>query len=71
MKVQGRDCTLTVVKDGYYYPLPYSEETVKGFEFIYAYVKRLQELSEQSSELLLQEVLPMLQSVQLFQHLIQ
>lgn len=29
MKVQGRDCTLTVAKDGYYYPLPYSEETVR------------------------------------------
>ena len=35
MKVQGRDCTLTVAKDDEYYPLPYSEETVrltsKGF----------------------------------------
>ena len=29
MKVQGRDCTLTLAKDGYYYPLPYSEETVR------------------------------------------
>ena len=29
MKVQGRDCTLTVAKDGYYYPLPYSKETVR------------------------------------------
>ena len=25
----GRNCTLTVAKDGYYYPLPYSEETVR------------------------------------------
>ncbi len=29
MMIQGRDCTLTVAKDGYYYPLPYSEETVR------------------------------------------
>ena len=29
MKIQGRDYTLTVAKDGYYYPLPYSEETVR------------------------------------------
>ena len=29
MKVQGRDCTLTVAKDNKYYPLPYSEETVR------------------------------------------
>ena len=29
MKVQGRDCTLTVAKDNEYYPLPYSEETVR------------------------------------------
>ena len=29
MKVQGRDCTLTLAKDGEYYPLPYSEETVR------------------------------------------
>lgn len=29
MKVQGRDCTLTVAKDDGYYPLPYSEETVR------------------------------------------
>ena len=29
MKVQGRDCTLTVAKDDNYYPLPYSEETVR------------------------------------------
>lgn len=29
MKVQGRDCTLTVAKDDEYYPLPYSEETVR------------------------------------------
>ncbi len=29
MKVQGRDCTLTIAKDGEYYPLPYSEETVR------------------------------------------
>lgn len=29
MKIQGRDCTLTLAKYGYYYPLPYSEETVR------------------------------------------
>ena len=29
MKVQGRSCTLTIAKDGEYYPLPYSEETVR------------------------------------------
>ena len=29
MKIQGRDCSLTLAKDGYYYPLPYSEETVR------------------------------------------
>lgn len=29
MKIQGRDCTLTVSKDGTFYPLPYSEETVR------------------------------------------
>ena len=29
MKVQGRDCTLTIAKDDEYYPLPYSEETVR------------------------------------------
>lgn len=29
MKIQGRDCTLTLAKDGYYYPLPYSEESVR------------------------------------------
>ncbi len=29
MKVQGRDCTLTIAKDGEFYPLPYSEETVR------------------------------------------
>ena len=37
MKVQGRDCTLTVARDGTFIPLPYSEETVrhtsKGFSF--------------------------------------
>ena len=27
--IQGKSCTLTVAKDGYYYPLPYSEETVR------------------------------------------
>ena len=29
MKIQGRNCTLTVARDGDYYPLPYSEETVR------------------------------------------
>lgn len=29
MNVQGRDCTLTVAKDGELVPLPYSEETVR------------------------------------------
>ena len=29
MKVQGRDCTLTIAKDGELIPLPYSEETVR------------------------------------------
>ena len=29
MKVQGRDCTLTLLKDNEYYPLPYCEETVR------------------------------------------
>lgn len=29
MMIQGKSCTLTVAKDGYYYPLPYSEETVR------------------------------------------
>ncbi len=29
MKIQGKSCTLTAAKDGYYYPLPYSEETVR------------------------------------------
>lgn len=27
--IQGKSCTLTVAKDGEYYPLPYSEETVR------------------------------------------
>ena len=27
--IRGKSCTLTVAKDGYYYPLPYSEETVR------------------------------------------
>ena len=27
--IQGKSCTLTVAKDGYYYPLPYSEETIR------------------------------------------
>ena len=29
MMIQGKSCTLTVAKDGYYYPLPYSEETIR------------------------------------------
>lgn len=29
MKIQGRDCTLTVAKDNEYFSLPYSEETVR------------------------------------------
>ena len=29
MMIQGKSCTLTVAKDGEYYPLPYSEETVR------------------------------------------
>ena len=29
MKIQGRDCTLTVLKDNEFIPLPYSEETVR------------------------------------------
>ena len=29
MKIQGRACTLTLAKDDEYYPLPYSEETVR------------------------------------------
>ena len=29
MKIKGRNCTLTVTRDGDYYPLPYSEETVR------------------------------------------
>ena len=29
MNIQGRDCTLTVARDGVFYPLPYSEETVR------------------------------------------
>ena len=29
MMIQGKSCTLTVAKDGYFYPLPYSEETVR------------------------------------------
>lgn len=29
MKIQGKKCTLTVAKDNVYYPLPYSEETVR------------------------------------------
>ena len=29
MNVQGRDCTLTVARDGELIPLPYSEETVR------------------------------------------
>ena len=29
MMIQGKSCILTVAKDGYYYPLPYSEETVR------------------------------------------
>lgn len=29
MKVQGRDCTLTIAKDNNYIPLPFSEETVR------------------------------------------
>ena len=29
MMIQGKSCTLNVAKDGYYYPLPYSEETIR------------------------------------------
>lgn len=29
MMIQGKSCTLTVAKDGYFYPLPYREETVR------------------------------------------
>lgn len=29
MKIQGKSCTLTVAKDDEYYPLPYSEETIR------------------------------------------
>ena len=29
MMIQGKSCTLTVAKDSEYYPLPYSEETVR------------------------------------------
>ena len=29
MTIQGKSCTLTAARDGYYYPLPYSEETVR------------------------------------------
>lgn len=29
MMIQGKSCTLTVAKDDYYYPLPYSEETIR------------------------------------------
>ena len=29
MKIQGRKCTLTVLKDNEFIPLPYSEETVR------------------------------------------
>lgn len=29
MKIKGRSCTLTVAKDGEFYPLPFSEETVR------------------------------------------
>jgi len=29
MNIHGRDCTLTVSRDGYFIPLPYSEETVR------------------------------------------
>ena len=29
MKIQGRDCTLTVAKNNEYFSLPYSEETVR------------------------------------------
>ena len=29
MNIQGRDCTLTVARDGTFIPLPYSEETVR------------------------------------------
>ena len=29
MNIQGRDCTLTVARDGEFIPLPYSEETVR------------------------------------------
>ena len=29
MKIQGRNCTLTVLKDNEFIPLPYSEETVR------------------------------------------
>ena len=30
MRIQGRDCTLTVARDGEFIPIPYSEETVFG-----------------------------------------
>ena len=49
--IQGKSCTLTVAKDGEYYPLPYSEETVrqasKGPHSVFkprcaAYLKTLQ-----------------------------
>ena len=36
MKVQGRDCTLTLLKDNEYYPLPYCEETVRQVSKGYA-----------------------------------
>lgn len=29
MRIQGKDCTLTVAKDGTFIPLSYSEETVR------------------------------------------
>ena len=29
MMIQGKSCTLTLLKDNEYYPLPYSEETVR------------------------------------------
>ena len=29
MRIQGKDCTLTVARDNEFIPLPYSEETVR------------------------------------------
>lgn len=56
MKIQGRDCTLTVLKDGEFVPLPYSEETVrvtsKGYAMPSCIGRRSRELCIETGKLI-------------------